>query len=66
MFLFSVKHDIGLLICVTAINPFAADASNKWCEIAESFIHRRKEMQGGDISHVVLFQDRRPRKTVPV
>ena len=36
MFSFSVKHDIDLLICVTAVNPFAGDASNKWCEIAES------------------------------
>ena len=38
MFRFSVKHDIDLLICLTAVNPFAGDASNKWCEIAENFM----------------------------
>ncbi|XP_061196548.1 uncharacterized protein LOC133204818 [Saccostrea echinata] len=38
MFRFSVKHDIDLLICVTAVNPYAGDAANKWSEIAESFM----------------------------
>ena len=38
MFRFSVKHDIDLLICVTAFNRVAGDASNKLCEIAENFM----------------------------
>ena len=38
MFRFSIKHDTDLLICVTIVNPFAGDASNKRCEIAESFM----------------------------
>ena len=67
---FSLKHDIDLLFYVTAVNPFVGDASNKWCEIAESFMeiysHRRKEMQGADISPTAPFSRQKNEKNVQV